>query len=149
MPNVKAMPNAKSLHDAIAAVCPIDGVSIGDWSDRETWRIDYQDRPTSDQQAAAQAALLAFDPAAPANNPVYVPASTVLGRLTAAEYTAIMQASAAQLAAGNGQLAHWLDMARTSQQGIDLSDSATKAAAAALVSGGQLTQARVDVIFAP
>jgi hypothetical protein len=55
-----------ALHDAIAAVCPIVGVSIGRRDDRSTWRIDYAPNATAEQRAAAQATLEAFDLLGPA-----------------------------------------------------------------------------------
>jgi hypothetical protein len=104
-----------------------------------TWLDQAQAMPTADEVTAAIAAL---PPA-----PVHVAAAVLLGRLTLAEYTAIRQAAAAALAAGNGQLEQWLDMARTSVAGIDLNDPATVAAKAALVSAKLLTQARADAVF--
>lgn len=50
------------LHEAIESVCPIDGVSIGDESDRTTWRVDYCDAATSQQRAAADQVLASYDP---------------------------------------------------------------------------------------
>jgi hypothetical protein len=55
----------QALHDAIASVCPIDGVSVANPTDKSTWRIDYDPSATAAQQQAAQAALKAFDPNAP------------------------------------------------------------------------------------
>jgi len=78
-----------------------------------------------------------------------VSASTLLGRLSVAEYTAIRQAAAAQLAQGSGQLEQWLDMARVADRGINLYDPVTTAAKAALVAAGLLTQSRADAVFAP
>ena len=57
---------AGQLHSAIAAVCPIDGVSIGRKNDKSTWRIDFRPEATDAQKAAARAALDAFDVAAEA-----------------------------------------------------------------------------------
>lgn len=55
---------AGNLHAAIAAVAPIDGVSIGRRNDKSTWRIDFKPEATDMQRGAAHAALLAFDVAA-------------------------------------------------------------------------------------
>lgn len=55
---------AEKLHEAIAAVCPIDGVSVGRASDKATWRVQYAARATAAERAAADAALAAFDAAA-------------------------------------------------------------------------------------
>lgn len=54
-----------NLHDAIAAVCPIDGVSMGDDGDRSTWRVSFADAATDAQRSAAAAVLASFDPTAP------------------------------------------------------------------------------------
>ena len=97
---------------------------------------------------AQYATMMASAPNAPPPQPVYIPTATVLGRLTLAEYTAIRQAAASQLAAGNGQLEQWLDMARTSPHGINPADPATIAAIAALGSANLLTAARAAVVFA-
>jgi len=50
------------LHEAIAAVCPIVGVSVGDPDDKNTWSIDYAPEATQDEKDAADAVLAAFDP---------------------------------------------------------------------------------------
>lgn len=55
---------AGKLHEALAAVCPIDGVSIGRKDDKATWRIDFKDEATDAQRAAAQAVKDGFDRAA-------------------------------------------------------------------------------------
>jgi hypothetical protein len=38
----------------LRAVCLIDGVSIGDWNDKSTWRIDYKVEATIDERKTAQ-----------------------------------------------------------------------------------------------
>ena len=50
-----------TVHQAIAAVCQIGGISIGDENDKTTWRIDFADGATEEQKALAAAALAAFD----------------------------------------------------------------------------------------
>ncbi len=57
--------SATRLHAAIAAVCPIVGVSIGDANVRETWRIDYAPDATPDQMQAAAGVLNGFNIHAP------------------------------------------------------------------------------------
>jgi hypothetical protein len=49
------MPNKtlNFLHEAIAAVAPIDGISIGRWDDKATWRIDFKAEATQEQKDAA------------------------------------------------------------------------------------------------
>jgi hypothetical protein len=49
------------LHDLIASACPIDGVAVGRWDDRNTWRIDYAPDATSEQRAVAAQMLAALD----------------------------------------------------------------------------------------
>ena len=55
---------ATILHAKVSAVCPIDGVSIGDPTDPKTWRIDFSVGATPAQMATAQAALATINPAA-------------------------------------------------------------------------------------
>lgn len=54
-----------NLHNAIAAVCPIHGVSIGSESEPSTWAIDFRDDASPAQRAAAAQVLAAFDPTTP------------------------------------------------------------------------------------
>jgi hypothetical protein len=44
----------QELHDAIAAVCPIEGVAVVDPVDSSTWRIDFAPEATEEEKAAAQ-----------------------------------------------------------------------------------------------
>lgn len=55
---------AGQLHAAIAAVCPIHGVSIGRKDDKATWRIDFAPEADDAKKAAARAVLEGFDLAA-------------------------------------------------------------------------------------
>lgn len=52
---------ASALHDAVVAVAPITGVSVGHWDDRATWRIDFKDEATAEQRDAARVVAAAFD----------------------------------------------------------------------------------------
>jgi hypothetical protein len=52
--------NISKLHKWVSAVCPIDGVSVGDDSDRSTWSVQYAEEATQEQKDAADAALLTF-----------------------------------------------------------------------------------------
>ena len=54
------------LHEAIAAVCPIEGVRIGRVDDRASWAVVAKPEATPEQLQAAIEALAAFDPDAPA-----------------------------------------------------------------------------------
>jgi len=53
------------LHDAIAAVCPIDGIRIGRADDRSTWGVSAKAEATPEQLQAALDALAQYDPDAP------------------------------------------------------------------------------------
>lgn len=52
---------AAKLDEAIKAVCPIRGISIGREDDKTTWRINFKDEATDKQRADARAVLEAFD----------------------------------------------------------------------------------------
>lgn len=57
---------AARFHQAlVSAGIPIIGVSIGDPSDRSTWRIVYTDAVTADAVSSGEALRLSFDPNAP------------------------------------------------------------------------------------
>lgn len=49
------------LHEWVAAACPIVGVSVGRWADRDTWAIQPTAAATAEQVAAGTAALATFD----------------------------------------------------------------------------------------
>lgn len=44
----------KKLDFDLRAVCPIDGISIGIFDEKNTWRIDYKPEATMDEKNAAQ-----------------------------------------------------------------------------------------------
>lgn len=46
---------------AVKAVCPIHGISFGRPADKATWRIDFDDAATPEQQQAALDVVAAFD----------------------------------------------------------------------------------------
>lgn len=49
------------LHSAIAAVAPIEGISVGRLGDPATVKIQFQKAATDEQRAAAASALKEFD----------------------------------------------------------------------------------------
>ena len=51
-----------TLDRTLRVVCPIHGISIGRWEDKETWRIDYKPEATQAQKDAASAIITTFDP---------------------------------------------------------------------------------------
>lgn len=50
-----------TLTAQLTGVAPIFGISIGDKTDKSTWRIDFDNAATPAQRTAAQAVLAAFD----------------------------------------------------------------------------------------
>ena len=52
------------LHQQLAAVCPIDGVSVGNPADKATWSIQFHSTATAAQQSAAEAVLSAWNASA-------------------------------------------------------------------------------------
>lgn len=52
--------NIVELNQALKAVCPIDGVSVGQVADKSTWRIDFKPEATTEQRAAAQGVVDVF-----------------------------------------------------------------------------------------
>src|SRR5712671_6084445 len=79
------------LHEAISAVCPIDGVSVGRRDDKATWRIDFADAATAQQKQAAADVVAQFD----LTDPVSFLARDFFAELTIADFTAIRTAVAA------------------------------------------------------
>lgn len=51
----------KQLHDAIANVCPINGVSVGRKADKFTWRINFKPEAADEQKKAALVVIDGFD----------------------------------------------------------------------------------------
>lgn len=56
------MINTLAIHDKIAAICPIDGLSIGRATDKSTWRIDFKKQATDSERQAARELLEAINP---------------------------------------------------------------------------------------
>lgn len=78
---------ATKLYEAVTAVCPIDGVSIGRKDDKSTWRVDFKDEATAEQRAAARAVVdtFVFDEAAEATRVATIDnniATTTVGPVT-------------------------------------------------------------------
>lgn len=47
----------RALHDLVESAAAIDGVSVGAFDDKATWRIDFADSATQTQRDAAQAVI--------------------------------------------------------------------------------------------
>lgn len=59
------MINAGTIHDLIAPVCPIKGVSMGTPDNKASWVVLFDDAATDQQKTAARAVIDAFNPLAP------------------------------------------------------------------------------------
>ncbi len=98
-----------TLHDTIAAVCPIECVSVERWDDRSTWRVTVAPEATAEQRSAAETVMRTFDPSA-----VAAAASSLPGE-TPRPATIVVQAAApdAALSARVAQLEALLDALAT------------------------------------
>lgn len=74
--------NLSKLHNAIAAVCPINGISIGNATDKSTWTFNATEVATDDEKTAAQDVIDAADLSI-LNDVIYVPCKVVIERLSA------------------------------------------------------------------
>lgn len=52
---------AVALDEALKAVAPVVGVSVGRWDDKRTWRVDFAEGATQDERDAAAAVVAGFD----------------------------------------------------------------------------------------
>ena len=79
------------LHTKIAALCPIDGVAIGDPANPATWRIDFAVSATPQQIAAAKSQLALITPArlAQADATVQAAAAAIPDPLATAKQNAL------------------------------------------------------------
>lgn len=55
---------AQAVHDKVVAVAPIDGVSLGSWTDKAKWVVTFKAEATDAQKTAAATAITDFDIAA-------------------------------------------------------------------------------------
>lgn len=91
---------AERLAQKIALVCPIDGVSIKDPTDKTTWRIDFRTAATADQRTAAHAVVAAFD-----INATEIPASiSLLQARRALRAAGLLDAVKAKVAASSDDI---------------------------------------------
>ncbi len=65
-----------TLHDTIAAVCPIECVSVERWDDRSTWRVTVAPEATAEQRSAAETVMRTFDPSTVAAAASHLPGET-------------------------------------------------------------------------
>lgn len=119
--------NLQTLHAALAAVAPIDGVA-GDG------KVFFQPSATPAQMAAANAVVAAFVDVPPQ----MVDIATVLSRLTPAEY-ALLAAKA-----NTDPITHRFFFA---QRNVDLAAPGVAAFISGLTAAAILTQARASALF--
>lgn len=128
-----------TLHNQIAAVAPIVGVTIGNSSDKSTWIVNFDKSATKTQIAAAASIIAAF---VFVNQPP-ISAFDFLSRFTAAEQTALWTALSTRPAI-LGQVMLWI-----AHGSVDLLAPETKAKLDLLVAAGIITAQREAVILAP
>jgi hypothetical protein len=80
---------ANTLFELLIPLAPIDGISIGNNTDKTTWRIDFKPTATAAQKITAQAAIDNFDVTAFATKDASDAAALVIDAATAKADTAI------------------------------------------------------------
>lgn len=126
------------LHDAVAAVCPITGISIGNRSDRLTWTFRASEGATAEQIAAAQAIIDNADLSI-LDDPITCSPYEFLQRFTQAERIIIESSSDVYVK----DFSNFLKVVHE----VDFDDSNTLAGMAYLVSLGLLTEERKNEIL--
>lgn len=130
--------DAGTLHDAIAEVCPVESVTVGNPEDRTTWSFVPAEGATQAQIDAGNN-VIATIPIDPLGT---LATSEFISRWTNAEYRALQD----HRMSDNGKLGKDFDVI-TGDGNIPLDKKRTKSLAADLVAVGILTQARADEIF--
>jgi len=130
--------DAGTLNDAIAEVCPVESVTVGDPDDRATWSFVPGAGATQPQIDAGEN-VIATIPIDPLST---VPTGDFIARWTNAEYLALQK----RRTADNGKMAKDWDNV-TSDPSINMNKKKTQTLKSNLVADGILTQARADEIF--
>jgi hypothetical protein len=130
--------DAGTLHDAIAEVCPVTSVSVGDPNSRATWSFQPGAGATQPQIDAGNnvIATISINPKSKVSSPDFI------GRFTNAEYRA---ATAATWRSTAGNAKNWDVVAFETT--IDFNKKKSTTLKTSLVTDGILTQARADEIF--
>lgn len=131
--------DAATLHDAIAEVCPVISVRIGDADDRATWTWTPAASATQPQIAAGDN-VIATIPIETKNVALATP--DFIGRFTNAEYRAATATTWRQTA---GNAKNW-DVV-VFQSTVNMHKKKVDTLKTSLVTDGILTQARADAIF--
>src|SRR5262245_23489933 len=130
--------NAETLHDAIAEVCPVVSVAVGDGDVRATWSFIPTSEATQAQIDAGNnvIATIPIEPLGTLTTPDFI------GRFTNAEYRAATATTWRQTA---GNAKNW-DVV-VFEPNVNFNKKKTKTLKTSLVTDGILTQARADEIF--
>jgi len=130
--------DAGTLYDAIAEVCPVESVSVGDADDRATWSFVPAAAATQAQIDAGNnvIATIPIDPLG------LVPTGDFIARWSNAEYKALQL----RRTSDNGKMAKDWDNV-TSDTAINMNKKKTQTLKSSLVADGILTAARADEIF--
>ncbi len=130
--------NAGTLSDAIADVCPIASVTVGNANDRATWSFVPGAGATAPQIAAGNNVIATI----PVQPLATVPTGDWIARWTNAEYLALQL----RRTTDNGKTAKDWDNV-TSDPSINMNKKKVQTLKTNLVADGVLTQLRADVIF--
>lgn len=130
--------DAGTLHDAIAEVCPVVSVTVGDPNERATWSFAPGAGATQPQIDAGSNVIAAI----PINLKGTVSTPDFIGRFTNAEYRAATAATWRQTA---GNAKNWDVVVIEST--INFNKKKCSTLKTSLVTDGVLTQARADEIF--
>jgi hypothetical protein len=130
--------DAGTLQDAIAEVCPVISVRVGDPDDRATWSFVPAANATQPQIVAGNNVIVTI-PIDPLGT---VPTGDFIARWTNAEYKALQL----RRTSDNGKMAKDWDNV-TSDPQINMNKKKTQTLKSNLVTDGILTQARADEIF--
>ena len=125
--------NISKLHNAVAVVCPISGISIGDATDKTTWTFKATESATAEQIAAAQSVIDNAD-LSMLDDVVYYSPREFKNKFTLSEQDAILSSTDPQVKR------IWLDLVTASV--IDIEDEDTISGVTYLVAIGLLTESR-------
>ena len=130
--------DAGTLYNAIAEVCPVESVTVGDEDDRATWSFVPGPGATQPQIDAGNNVIATI----PIEPPSPVPTTEFISRFTNAEYRAVTAPTWRQ----TGPNAKNWDVV-VFEPSINLTKKKVATLKTSLVTDGILTQARADEIF--
>lgn len=125
----------RTLHDLLANEAVIEGVSVGKFDDKSTWRIDFADSATQAQRDAAQAVIDSFAAESVAQKKL-VAKEDVLTRLGDEKIAAILNSEDIGVKV-------WLEKFRAGSDPINLNDPRVAAGFDTLIAAGVVDAADV------